>query len=87
MNYKKLMSHNPYKFLPELTNSLGQKINFYEDPIRGDGAPIICVCHDLGLAKSSGFYELDDMMADHGEYAPHFVDGELKCGFELSPAV
>jgi hypothetical protein len=41
---------------------------------------VICVCHELQLAAYSGFYETDDMMADHKEYEPTFKDGKLHIG-------
>lgn len=70
------MGYNPFKY-GEMTNSTGQKIEFYECAIRGDTAPVIAVCHDLKLAEYTNFYELDDMVADHGEYEPIFVEGKL----------
>lgn len=79
MNYEKLMSHNPTVY-GEFTNNLGQVITFVEHPIRGDEFPVICVSHELRLAGVSTFFELDDMTAEHGEYAPSFVDGKLFIG-------
>ena len=79
LNYKKLMAANPTK-LGEMTNSLGQKIEFLEHPYRGDDYPIIVVCHELKLAATSDFYDTDDMVAEHGEYAPSFQDGKLFIG-------
>ncbi len=76
MNYKKLMALNPTK-LGEMTNSQGQLIEFYEHPTRGDGAQVLCVCKELELAAYSDFFELDDMIADHKEYEPNFMDGML----------
>lgn len=79
MNYEKLMSHNPTKY-GEFTNTKGQLIEFYEHPLIGDEWPVICVSHELKLAATSDFYELDDMTAEHGEYEPVFIDGELYHG-------
>ena len=73
------MSQNPTKY-GQMTNSLGQLIEFYEHPTRGEVAPVICACHELQLADYSGFFETDDMTADHGEYEPSFVNGELQIG-------
>ena len=79
MNYEKLMNLNPTSY-GKHTNSLGQEIEFFEHPTRGGDAEVICVCHELKLAESSTFYETDDMTADHKEYEPSFVNGELLIG-------
>lgn len=76
LNYEKLMSHNPTVY-GEMTNSQGQKIVFVEHPTKGDEAEVIAVCHELKLADYTTFYELVDMMADHKEYEPIFIDGKL----------
>jgi len=81
MNYQKFMDHNPFKY-GSMTNSKGQVVDFYEHPLAGDTYPIVAVCHDLKLVRITDFYELDDMMADHGEYEPIFADGELLYGHE-----
>lgn len=76
MDYKKLMENNPTSF-GKMMNDKGQLIEFYEHPIHGDEAPIICVCHELNYASSSGFYETDDMEAEHGEYQPSFDENGI----------
>ena len=79
MNYEKLMNLEPTK-LGSMVNSLGQTIDFYEHPTRGDEHPVIAVCHELKKAVTTDFYELDDMTADHKEYEPRFQDGALYIG-------
>jgi len=79
MNYEKLMGHNPTSY-GKMTNSIGQEIEFYEHPLKGDEAEVICVCHELKLAQYSTFFETDDMVAEHGEYEPSFQDGVLFIG-------
>ena len=79
MNYKKLMDHNPTSYGKHI-NLIGQEIEFFEHPLKGGDAPVICVCHELQLAASSAFYETDDMIADHKEYEPSFVDGVFFIG-------
>ena len=80
MNYKKLMSFNPTEY-GLMINSQGQKIVFVEHPTKGDEYPVIAVCHELELAGATDFFELDDMMAEHGEYEPWFDEsGELIIG-------
>ena len=64
----------------EMVNSIGQHITFYEHPIQGDGAPVIAVLHESQLAASTDFWELDDMIADHGEYEPIFIDNAFYHG-------
>jgi hypothetical protein len=79
LNYEKLMAHNPTVY-DKLINSIGQEIEFIEHPIKGDTTMVICVCHELKLACYSTFFETDDMLADHKEYEPSFVDGKLFIG-------
>lgn len=79
LNYTKLMSQNPTKY-GSMMNDLGQLIDFYEHPILGDEAQVIAVNDELQLASYTGFYDLDDMTAEHGEYQPSFVNGELVIG-------
>jgi hypothetical protein len=79
MNYTKLMANEPTE-LDRMINDLGQKIVFYEHPLRGDEFPVIIVCHELELADHTDFMETDDMTAEHGEYQPSFVNGKLYIG-------
>jgi len=79
MNYKKLMEHNPTEY-DRMINSKGQEIVFYEHPLRGDEFPVIIVCHELELADYTDFMETTDMMADHKEYEPSFINGQLQIG-------
>ena len=79
LNYEKLMKFKPFE-LDKMTNSLGQEIVFLEHPTEGQDAEIICACHELKLADYSTFYDLDDMLADHKEYEPTFVNGKLYLG-------
>lgn len=78
LNYKKLMAHKPTSF-GTMTNRKGQVIEFFENPICGDDAPVICASHELELAAHSTFFETDDM--EHGEdYEPSFQDGKFYIG-------
>lgn len=79
MNYEKLMAHNPTSY-GKMTNSLGQEIEFYEHPLKGDETFVLCVCHALKLADYSTFFETDDMTAEHREYEPTFENGVLLIG-------
>jgi len=83
INYTKLMAHNPTSFGTHI-NAIGQTIEFYEHPLKGDEAQVICVCHDLQLAEYSTFYETTDMVQDHKEYEPSFIDGQLYIGDMLA---
>ena len=74
------MALNPY-VLGVLYNSKGQEILFLEHPTRGDEECVICACLTLELADYSGFYELDDMLDEHGEYEPWFDEqGRFQIG-------
>ena len=82
MNYSKLMNLNPTKY-GEIMNNKGQLIEFYENPIYGQDEPVIAVCHALQVASRTDFFELDDMIATHGEYTPLFIDGAIHYGYEF----
>jgi len=71
LNYQKLMNLNP-TVLGSMTNSKNQFIEFIEHPIQGDESDVLLICRELQLAAHSGFYELDDMIAEHKEYEPSF---------------
>lgn len=79
MNYERLMANKPTSY-GKMVNSLGQEIEFFEHPFKGDEFPVIIVCHALKLADHTDFMETDDMTADHKEYEPSFVDGVLNIG-------
>jgi hypothetical protein len=79
LNYEKLVALNPTIY-GEMTNSVGQKIQFVEHPLKGGESQVICICHELKLAAYSDFWELDDMIAEHGEYEPVFFEGEFQHG-------
>ena len=79
LNYKKLIENNPTSY-GKITNSLGQEIEFFEHPTKGDEVPIICACHELKLADYSTFFDTDDMEAEHKEYEPSFQNGKLFIG-------
>jgi hypothetical protein len=76
------METEPFKY-GEIRNNLKQLIEFYEHPYYGQDFPVIAVCHELKLAVSTDFYELDDMTAPHEDYRPMFVDGALRMGYEF----
>ena len=63
-----------------MVNSFGQTIEFFEHPLKGDEAEVLCVCHELELADYSGFFDTEDMEAEHGEYEPSFDNGILVIG-------
>jgi hypothetical protein len=79
MKYEQLMKRKPTKY-GSMVNSLGQEIDFYECPIYGDETSVIAACESLQLADYTGFYELDDMTAEDGEYEPNFRNGVFYIG-------
>jgi len=82
MNYQKLMDLNPTKY-GEIINDKKQLIEFFEHPYYGEDYPVIAVCKDLKIASSTDFYELDDMIAEDGEYTPVFIDNKIRYGYEF----
>ena len=79
LNYQKLINLNPTVY-GSFVNSLGQNITFVEHPLKGDEVPVICLCHELNLASYSDFFETDDMIADHREYEPIFINEQFQHG-------
>lgn len=65
----------------EVTNRLGQLMEFYENPIRGDEAPVIIVYHAEKIAVESDFFEPDDMLQGE-DYEPLYKNGEILLAFE-----
>ena len=80
MNYHKFMDQDPFEY-GQMTNSKGQTIHFYEHPFYGDEHEIIVVCHSMQMVSDSGFFDIEDMTAEHGEYEPWFdMSGEYHVG-------
>lgn len=80
MNYEKLIKHKPTVY-DTLVNSKGQTIELVEHPINGDESDVIAICHNLKAADYTGFFDTEDMMADHQEYEPWFDElGKLHIG-------
>lgn len=76
-NYEKLMTYNPTEY-GKMINSKGQLIRFVEHPTLGEDNFVIAVCDELKLASDTEFFEIDDMIAEHGEYEPVFINGKLE---------
>jgi hypothetical protein len=83
LNYDKLMSKNPTKY-DEITNHLGQLIEFFEHPTKGDEYPVIAVYRAEKIAVCTDFFDTDDMQDVDSDYIPCYVDGEMLCKFELN---
>lgn len=79
LDYQNLINDNLTVY-DEFVNSIGQRITFVEDPMKGDEVQIICISHELQLAAYSDFFDLDDMLASHGEYEPLFINGNFRHG-------
>jgi hypothetical protein len=75
LNFKKLQEHEPTIY-HEMINSQGKKVLFVEHPIVGDEYPVILIFPDYGVAFDSEFFDLDDMLADHGDYEPLLIVDE-----------
>jgi hypothetical protein len=91
-NYVKLKGRK-LTILDEMTNFLGQRILLVENPVHGDEAPVIAICHEYmmkvgpleyvyGAAANTSFFDTDDMY-EGSDYEPLFFDGKLICRYEL----
>jgi hypothetical protein len=77
----KFLSLKPTK-LSHMINQKKQLVFFYEHPELGEDAPIYGEIN--GEVFNTEFFDLDDMMAEHGEYAPILLNnGTLGCYFEV----
>ena len=79
LSYKKLMENEPTIYTT-MVNSLGQKIDLVEHPFKGDESAVIAVCHELQIASYTDFYDLEDMLAEHREYEPLFINDTFQHG-------
>ena len=82
--YYNLMAEMKATVLGSMFNELNQELIFLEHPIHGDIFPIIVAFPEQQVAFPSDFYDLDDMMnAEHSEYRPFLIEGEMKLGFDF----
>jgi hypothetical protein len=83
IDYNKLFSYNPTK-LGEMTNSIEQLVEFYEDPILGDSSPVIAINQSKLAAVITDFYDLDDMCnTNHNEYEIWWDENNIAhCGHQ-----
>ena len=82
LNYKKLMSLNPTK-IGTMVNGLEQKIDFYENPVLGDMAPVIAVWSSY--AYETDFFDLEDLTNQHADdYHLYFYPEGCMHIFELN---
>jgi hypothetical protein len=87
LNFAKLEEFEPTIY-HTFVNSQGKQIQFVEHPFDGDEYPIIIMFMEDRKAFNSEFYDLDDMLAEHGEYEPLLITDEeekIQCvfGYEL----
>jgi hypothetical protein len=80
LNYTRLMALNPTKY-GDVVNQLGQTVEFYEHPTRGDEHPVIAVIHELSVAYVTDFYDTEDFY-EGSEYNPVYAHGEMLCAWE-----
>lgn len=66
--------------LGSMTNDLGQRMRFYEDPVYGEDADIVVGFIDFGVAFRTGFFDLHDMTAKNCDVIP--VGDCIKFGFD-----
>ena len=83
VNFETLMAKVPY-MLDEMVNSQGLRIEFYEHPVHGDGAPVLVVFPAERLAFRSDFYETDDMAYVGSDYEPQLIGQDCVCAFEVN---
>ena len=81
LNFDKLMALKPTEY-DSIINAEGQVVTFVEHPIQGDEHPVIAVFKDLKMAFTTDFWDIDDMMSEHGEYTPVYLHGECKSQWE-----
>ena len=77
IDYAELITGNP-TLLDEITNQLGQKVKFFEDPNQDDEnmSPVIAVIEDK--ACLTDFWHTEDF-GEESDYNPCLVDGEILC--------
>lgn len=82
LNYNKLMSLNPVK-IGAMVNGYQQKIEFFENPIHGQDAPVIAVW--ASYAYETDFFDLDDLTSSEADdYHLYFSPENCLHVFELN---
>lgn len=84
MELQKFLDTNPTQ-ISEVVNQLGQKIDIYDDIMGMDG-PVWAACPDTGEAFRTDFFDQYDFEED-SEYNPIFLDGEMRCYYEVKEKV
>lgn len=81
LKFDKLMSFNPTIY-DEYINTQGKKVLFCEHPCLGDESPVIVIFPDDKLAFESGFWDIEDMIAEHKEYEPVLIGNDCFLGYQ-----
>ena len=81
--YLEVLDQKCFNFDDPITNSKGQKIEFYEDSDLGDATFVIAVCHDLKMAAFTDFFDTQDFGED-SDYNPVFLDGKMYSEYQIT---
>lgn len=84
VNFDKLMNLNPTKYFSGV-NSLGQKVELVEHPIKGDESPVIVVFPEVKKAFHSEFwdtYDMEEGIENKSDYEPLYHNDMLLMGYE-----
>jgi len=81
LNYQRLMTLKPTLY-DTIVNQLGQRIDLYEHPTKGDSYPVIAVYDEEKLAVCTDFWDTEDFY-EGSDYNLCYMHGELKSAWEL----
>ena len=75
------MKNNPTK-VGYVLNQFGQRIDFYEHPLKGDCSPVIGVYEKEKKAFDTGFYGTEDFFPE-SDYNPIVINNQAEFAFKL----
>jgi len=84
MDIQKFLDANPTR-ISEVVNQLGQTIDIYEGPT-GDASLLWAACPETGKAFRTDFFDEEEFQKG-SDYNPIFLDGEMRCYFEVEEKV
>lgn len=82
LSFGKLMAFNP-TLLDTMINQIGQRVNFYEHPTKGDEYTVLGVFPDFNIAFDTDHWDTSDFY-DYSDYNPIYKDGRVFSAFEVN---
>ena len=82
LNYKKVMALKP-TLLDTVINQMGQKVELYECPMRGERLPVIAVIAEFKEMVYTDFFDTSDFYVG-SDYNPVYMHGYIDSAFKFN---